>query len=88
MLTYLDLIVHHSTTLIGEEATPAGVLYFHVHNPMISAKKILTLEDIEKELFKKFKMNGLVLGEENAVKMMDLNLGYWVYIEYYSSKNQ
>ena len=74
MLTYLDLIVHHSTTLIGEEATPAGVLYFHVHNPMISAKKILTLEDIEKELFKKFKMNGLVLGEENAVKMMDLNL--------------
>ena len=66
MLTYLDIIVHHSTTLIGEEATPAGVLYFHVHNPMINAKKILTLEEIEKELFKKFKMNGLVLGEENA----------------------
>ena len=88
MFTYLDLIVHHSTTLIGEEATPAGVLYFHVHNPIISAKKILTLEDIEKELFKKFKMNGLVLGEENAVKMMDLNLGFGVYIEYYSSKNQ
>ena len=66
MLTYLDIIMHHSTSLIGEEATPAGVLYFHVHNPMINAKKILTLEEIEKKLFKKFKMNGLVLGEENA----------------------
>lgn len=74
MLTYLDILVHHSTSLIGEEATPAGVLYFHVHNPMLSAKKIMTIEDIEKELFKKFKMNGLVLGEENAIKMMDLNL--------------
>jgi ATP-dependent helicase/nuclease subunit B len=41
---------------------------------MLSAKKIMTIEDIEKELFKKFKMNGLVLGEENAIKMMDLNL--------------
>ena len=53
MLTYLDIIVHHSTTLIGEEATPAGVLYFHVHNPMISAKKILTLEDIEEGIVQK-----------------------------------
>ena len=87
MLTYLDIIMHHSTTLIGEEATPAGVLYFHVHNPMINAKKILTLEEIEKELFKKFKMNGLVLGEENAIRLMDLNLDTGI-IEYYSSRNQ
>ena len=57
---------------------------------MISAKKILTLQDIEKELFKKFKMNGLVLGESNAVKMMDLNLGFGVFkvAQYYSSKFQ
>ena len=34
----------------------------------------MTMEDIENELFKKFKMNGLVLGEENAVRLMDLSL--------------
>ncbi|WP_428911336.1 helicase-exonuclease AddAB subunit AddB [Niallia sp. Krafla_26] len=74
MLTYLDIIIHHSDVLIGKEAIPAGVLYFHVHNPMLNAKKIMTMEDIENELFKKFKMNGLVLGEENAVRLMDLSL--------------
>lgn len=74
MLTYLDIILHHSKVLIGKEATPAGVLYFHVHNPMLNAKKIMTMEDIENELFKKFKMNGLILGEENAVRLMDYSL--------------
>lgn len=74
MLTYLDIIMSYSTTLIGSEATPAGVLYFHVHNPMINAKKIMTLEDLEQEMLKKFKMNGLMLGEENAIKLMDHTL--------------
>ena len=50
MLTYLDIIITHSTSLIGTEASPAGVLYFHVHNPMINAKKIMTLEEIEEEI--------------------------------------
>ena len=74
MLTYLDIIISHSTSLIGTEAIPAGVLYFHVHNPMINAKKIMTLEEIEEEISKKFKMNGLLLGEENAIRLMDLSL--------------
>ena len=74
MLTYLDIILHHSNVLIGKEATPAGVLYFHVHNPILNAKKIMTMEDIENELFKKFKMNGLILGEENAVRLMDYSI--------------
>jgi len=74
MLTYLDIILSHAKSLVGSEATPAGVLYFHVHNPMINAKQILTLEDIEEQIFKKFKMNGLVLGDESAVRLMDLSL--------------
>jgi ATP-dependent helicase/nuclease subunit B len=74
MLTYLDIIISHSTSLIGSEAIPAGVLYFHVHNPMINVKKIMTLEEIEQEISKKFKMNGLILGEANAVRLMDLSL--------------
>ena len=74
MLTYLDIILHHSNVLIGKDATPAGVLYFHVHNPILNAKKIMTMEDIENELFKKFKMNGLILGEENAVRLMDYSV--------------
>jgi ATP-dependent helicase/nuclease subunit B len=71
MLTYLDIIIAHSNSLIGTEADPAGVLYFHVHNPIVSTSKMLTLEDIEQELYKKFKMNGLLLGDENVIRLMD-----------------
>jgi ATP-dependent helicase/nuclease subunit B len=74
MLTYLDIIINHSQSLIGTQALPAGVLYFHVHNPILNMKKMITLEEIEQELLKKFKMNGLVLGEEKAVTLMDLNM--------------
>ncbi|WNS76814.1 helicase-exonuclease AddAB subunit AddB [Bacillus sp. DTU_2020_1000418_1_SI_GHA_SEK_038] len=74
MLTYLDIIVSHSHALIGTEANPAGILYFHVHNPIISTSKMLTIDDIEQEIFKKFKMNGLILGEENVIKLMDQTL--------------
>nr|WP_295971195.1 helicase-exonuclease AddAB subunit AddB [uncultured Bacillus sp.] len=74
MLTYLDIIISHSATLIGTEALPAGVLYFHVHNPMINTKNILALEDIEKKILEDFRMNGLILAEENAIRLMDLQL--------------
>ncbi|WP_071393856.1 helicase-exonuclease AddAB subunit AddB [Bacillus tuaregi] len=74
MLTYLDIIMTHSKSLVGADAIPAGVFYFHVHNPMISSNEILTLDAIEEKIFKKFKMNGLVLGDENAIRLMDLSL--------------
>ena len=74
MITYLDIVIAHSKSLIGTEADPAGVLYFHVQNPMISTTKILTLEEIEQEIFKKFKMNGLFLNEENVIRLMDQTL--------------
>ncbi|MEK4030927.1 helicase-exonuclease AddAB subunit AddB [Pseudobacillus sp. FSL P4-0506] len=75
MLTYLDIIWTYSPQLVGTEAHPAGVLYFHVHNPFISSKKLLTLDEIERELFKRFKMNGLILGEDEALQLMDADLG-------------
>ncbi|MFE1244817.1 helicase-exonuclease AddAB subunit AddB [Fictibacillus sp. NPDC058756] len=71
MLTYLDVAVAHSEKWLGQESIPAGVLYFHVHNPLLNQKKLLTAEEIEKEVLKKFKMKGLVLAEEEAVQLMD-----------------
>ncbi|MCF6136768.1 helicase-exonuclease AddAB subunit AddB [Pseudalkalibacillus berkeleyi] len=71
MLTYLDVVLTHSDEWLGKEADPAGVLYFHVHDPVHSSKKLLTLDEIEKELFKKFKMKGYVLEDEDVVQLMD-----------------
>ena len=74
MLTYLDVVLSQSEKWLGVKATPAGVLYFHVHNPMISGNDRLNEEKIEREIFKKFKMDGLLLSDEEAVKMMDTKL--------------
>lgn len=71
MLTYLDVVITHSPKWLGQQATPAGVLYFHIHNPVIQLKKALSDEEIEYELFKKFKMKGLVLNDETALTLMD-----------------
>ncbi len=74
MLTYLDIVVENSAKLIGKVAEPAGVLYFHMHNPLVNAEQELTEAEIEKELLKSFRMKGLVLDDALAVSLMDTEL--------------
>ncbi|GAB4073934.1 helicase-exonuclease AddAB subunit AddB [Barrientosiimonas marina] len=74
MLAYLDVILSQSEQWLGAEATPAGVLYFHVHNPMISASMNMPDDLLEKELLKQYKMKGLMLSDEAIVKSMDTSL--------------
>jgi ATP-dependent helicase/nuclease subunit B len=76
MLTYLDVVVENAGKWMkkGTAAVPAGVLYFHIHNPMIDVKAALSEEEIEQEILKKFKMKGLILGDTDVVKLMDNTL--------------
>ncbi|MGF7185446.1 ATP-dependent helicase/nuclease subunit B [Desulfitispora alkaliphila] len=74
MLTYLDVALTHSEEWLGTQALPAGLLYFHVHNPMYSTAKELKREELEQELFKAFKMKGLVVADSQIAKMMDVDL--------------
>lgn len=74
MITYLDIVMMNAPLLIQSEADPAGVLYFHVHNPIIHTKKELSVDELEEELLKKFKMKGLVLGNKDVIQMMDSTL--------------
>ncbi|WP_226576825.1 helicase-exonuclease AddAB subunit AddB [Halobacillus litoralis] len=74
MLAYLDVVLTNAEQWLGMNATPGGVLYFHVHNPMITGKQLLQDEQIEEEIFKKFKMQGLLLENERVVQMMDTGL--------------
>lgn len=68
LLTYLDAICSE------EKIEPAGVLYFNLIDPVIKSKKDMTEEEIENEIRKKFKMQGLILADINVVKMMDKKL--------------
>ncbi|AEI42666.1 helicase-exonuclease AddAB subunit AddB [Paenibacillus mucilaginosus] len=74
MLTYLDVILTHAPVWLGKEAEPAGVLYFHVHNPLLNAKNGMTAEQIDKELKKRFKMRGLLKADPDVITLMDSRL--------------
>ncbi|HAM79879.1 helicase-exonuclease AddAB subunit AddB [Ornithinibacillus bavariensis] len=78
MLTYLDVVLSQSESWLGKKATPAGVLYFHVHNPMITGDSRLSDEKLEEEIFKSYKMKGLLINNEEVIQMMDtsLNTGF------------
>ncbi|MCD8509061.1 MAG: PD-(D/E)XK nuclease family protein [Bacillus sp. (in: Bacteria)] len=74
MLIYLDVVISFSEKWLGAKASPAGVLYFHVHNPLLQRNEKLTVEQIEEELFKEFKMKGLISANPDVAKLMDHNL--------------
>jgi ATP-dependent helicase/nuclease subunit B len=74
MLTYLDVVVSHAERWLGRKATPAGALYFHVHNPLLRTNNAVSPEQAESDIFKRFKMKGLVLKDKEAVRLMDHTL--------------
>jgi len=74
MLAYLDVVITHAKLWLGEEAEPAGVLYFHVHNPMLNEAEKPTDDELEEKLLKAFKMKGLLLADEEVIRLMDAEL--------------
>ena len=74
MLTYLDVVLSQSETWLGKQAQPAGMLYFHVHNAMVSEDTRISDEKVIDQLFKKYKMNGLLLSNKEIVQLMDSDL--------------
>lgn len=71
MLTYLDVVITYSKQWLGVQADPAGVLYFHVHNPSLNLEEKVPPEEIEDELYKSFKMSGLLLEDEASLQLTD-----------------
>ncbi|PRO66907.1 helicase-exonuclease AddAB subunit AddB [Alkalicoccus urumqiensis] len=78
MLVYLDVILAFSHELLGVEADAAGMLYFHLHNPLLKEERKLSEEEVEEELLKKFKMKGLLSSDPSVIKASDhtLDSGY------------
>ena len=68
LLTYLDAACKI------EDVLPAGVLYYNLIDPILKTDKKIDKEQIEEEMKKKFKMNGLILADVNVIKMMDKTL--------------
>lgn len=74
MLTYLDVLLTYSEQWLGRTALPAGTLYFHVHDPLLSSPNGLNREQAQQELLKRFKMKGLLTADREVVSLMDTTL--------------
>lgn len=67
----IQLLTYLNETCKVEDFLPAGVLYFNLADSNIKSNKNMTDEEIENEIKKEFKMNGLILADVNVIKMMD-----------------
>ncbi|WP_128896065.1 helicase-exonuclease AddAB subunit AddB [Longirhabdus pacifica] len=74
LLTYLDVVVSQSKAWLGQDTKPAGVLYFHVHHPMIQTQHAVEEQEAKKRWFKQYKMKGLLLAEQEVIQKMDHHL--------------
>ena len=68
LITYLDAITEE------EDYSPSGVLYLGLIDEIIKESKNLSDEEIEKNLRKSFKMQGLLLADVKVIKAMDTKL--------------
>lgn len=78
MLTYLDVLITHSESWLGQEAQPAGVLYFHVHNPLLALSNRIAPQEVSAKLLKRYKTRGLLTADGEVARLMDgeLETGY------------
>ncbi len=83
LITYLDAITNQ------DKFEPAGVLYLGLVDNIVKAQKNLSEAEIEKEIRKSFKMQGLLLADVKVVKMMDYKLeqGYSDMVPAYIGKD-
>ncbi len=56
-----------------KEVVPAALLYYHVSDPLVSAKEELTAEEINQEILKELRTNGIVNQDDKVVSLLDKN---------------
>lgn len=71
MITYLDVALTNAVELVGQTAKPAGALYMHIKNPMISVDEKFSLDTLEDRLLEEYKYNGLLVDDELVLENLD-----------------
>lgn len=74
----LQLVVYMNTALEleakkhpGKEAVPAALLYYHIEDPAVETPVELTAEELEEQLARQLRMNGVVNASETVIERLD-----------------
>ena len=71
MITYLDVALTNAVDLVGQTAKPAGALYMHIKNPVISADEKFSLDTLDDRLLEEYKYDGLLVEDELVLEHLD-----------------
>ncbi|HOO27688.1 MAG TPA: PD-(D/E)XK nuclease family protein, partial [Lachnospiraceae bacterium] len=72
LVVYLNAAMEQQQGLSAKkEIIPAGILYYHIDDPMIDAGKNDTPEDISRRIVSQLAMKGLVNSSETIIRLMD-----------------
>jgi len=71
LLVYLDVVVSNAEQWLGERAEIGGVFYYQVADPFITAKTVLTADELAQERSKRLRMKGWMLADPQVARMMD-----------------
>lgn len=74
--TQIQLITYVDAICKNENVMPAGAFYYTLLEPKIALnnREHINIGEIENQIKRNFRMNGIVLADLNIVKAMDLNL--------------
>lgn len=73
LIVYLDAILENKDKLVKDELYPGGVFYFRIDDPLVNGGGIEEAE-IENEIMKKLKLDGIILKDVKVVKAMDRDI--------------
>ena len=72
LITYLNAAMDFTKEEYPDKnVIPAGVLYYHLDDPMVEQEQEMTPEEINHELIKQLRMSGLVDEREDIIKRID-----------------
>lgn len=74
----LQLVVYMDAAMEMEErnhpdkdVVPAGIFYYHINDPLVDKQEGMTAEEIEKQILRQLRMNGLVNSELDIINHLD-----------------
>ena len=77
----LQLVVYMDAALEMEQrrnpeldVVPAGIFYYNIQDPLVDKKEPMTAEEIEQQILRQLRMNGLVNSELDVIRHMDRDI--------------
>ena len=55
----------------GKEVVPAGIFYYHINDPLADKQEGMAAEEIEKQILRQLRMNGLVNSQLDIINHLD-----------------